>query len=66
MAEREFVMPKGAVCDVPRCGQPATDALIATERPGHVYLCRPHWKAVTQQVMKMPDARHDPWAENKR
>ena len=61
-----FVMPAGAFCDVPRCGKPATQAVIATQNPGHVYLCDSHHKAVIQEVMRLPDARHDPWAENKR
>jgi len=60
--ERKFVMPKGATCDVLRCGKPATRAVIASRNPGNVYLCDSHWKAVTQEVMRLPDVRHDPWA----
>jgi hypothetical protein len=61
---RVFKMPSGALCDVPRCGMPATRALIATHNPGHVYFCDAHHAAVTHRGHPMPDARHDPWAEN--
>jgi len=62
--ERKFVMPEGAVCDVPRCGKPATGAVIATHNPGHVYFCDAHYQV--RHRIPVPTARHDPWAENDR
>jgi hypothetical protein len=63
---RKFVMPPGAFCDVRGCGKPATRALIATENPGHFYLCDIHHDAVVHKGFPMPTKRHDPWAENER
>jgi hypothetical protein len=61
----QFYLPDGAICDVPNCGEPATDAFPAgsPQGPGHVYLCRPHWEAITQNRMIPPNTpRHaGPW-----
>jgi hypothetical protein len=73
-AADKFVMPAGAVCDVPGCGQPARNALVPTRTPvrvvpgsdpdgTHVYICQPHWHELvaTPPRIPMPDKRHYPW-----